>query len=69
MREIKSYKVEMYSTYRILKLRKEWRWRVKASNGQIIGSSSESYVNKEDCEYNIKSLGKSLASFKVLIYN
>ena len=26
----------------------EWRWRKKASNGEIIGASSEGYVNKKD---------------------
>jgi uncharacterized protein YegP (UPF0339 family) len=26
----------------------QWRWRLKASNGEII-ASGESYVNKQDC--------------------
>lgn len=63
MRKIKSYKVELYRTFRVKKLRYEWRWRVTADNGRIIGSSSESYVNKSDCEYNIKSLGLSLSNY------
>ena len=64
MKEIKSYKVELYqSIWNGVSLRKEWRWRVVASNGRVIGSSSESYVNKEDCIYNIKSLGKSLIEY------
>lgn len=28
----------------------EYRWRIKASNGQTIGSSSEGYKAKADCE-------------------
>jgi uncharacterized protein YegP (UPF0339 family) len=28
---------------------RQWRWRVKANNGKIIGASSESYWNKSDC--------------------
>jgi uncharacterized protein len=29
----------------------EYRWRLKATNGQIIGSSSEGYKAKADCEH------------------
>jgi len=31
---------------------KQWRWRRKASNGKIIGASSESYKARKDCEAN-----------------
>lgn len=27
----------------------EWRWRRVASNGRIVGASTESYKNKQDC--------------------
>ena len=27
----------------------EWRWRRVATNGNIVGASSESYINKQDC--------------------
>lgn len=27
----------------------EWRWRIIASNGRVIGVSSESYKKKSDC--------------------
>lgn len=27
----------------------QWRWRLKAANGQII-ASGESYINKTDCQ-------------------
>ena len=30
----------------------EWRWRLKAANGQII-AQGESYVRKEDCVHAI----------------
>lgn len=26
----------------------EWRWRIKAANGKIVGDSSEGYKNKQD---------------------
>ena len=29
-------------------VRSEWRWRLKANNGEII-ASGESYKNKQDC--------------------
>ncbi|WP_275548340.1 YegP family protein [Xanthomonas arboricola] len=27
----------------------DWRWRLKANNGQIIATSGEGYQNKHDC--------------------
>lgn len=26
-----------------------WRWRRTASNGRIVGASTQGYVNKSDC--------------------
>lgn len=37
--------------------KKEWRWRVTCSNGQIIGASSEGYKAKADCIANAKHFG------------
>ena len=34
-----------------------WRWRCTASNGRIVGASSEGYVNKADCIANAKRFG------------
>lgn len=33
--------------------RGEFRWRRKASNGQIVGASSEGYKSKADCQKNM----------------
>lgn len=33
--------------------RSEWRWRRTASNGQIVGASSEGYSRRSDCEANM----------------
>lgn len=64
-KEIKSYDVDLYRANVWFGLKKEWAWRVKASNGRIIGSSQpETYKNKSDAIYNIKSLGLSLSNFK-----
>lgn len=35
----------------------EWRWRRKSSNGRIVGSSSEGYVNRADCVKNAERSG------------
>lgn len=34
--------------------RGEWRWRRIASNGRIVGASSQGYRNRADCEANAK---------------
>ena len=36
---------------------KLWRWRRTASNGKIVGSSSQGYVNKSDCIDNARRNG------------
>ncbi|MEM8596358.1 MAG: DUF1508 domain-containing protein [Pseudomonadota bacterium] len=30
-----------------------WRWRRKATNGQIVGAACEGYASKSDCEANM----------------
>ena len=42
----------------------EWRWRFRATNGEIIAASSEGYVNKTDCSHGIE-LVKGSASASV----
>lgn len=27
----------------------EWRWRRTATNGRIVGASTEGYINRQDC--------------------
>jgi len=41
-------KYEMYRD-----TRGEWRWRLKAANGQIIATSGEGYSSKTSCEHGI----------------
>lgn len=36
---------------------KLWRWRRTASNGRIVGASTQGYVNKSDCIDNAKRNG------------
>lgn len=35
----------------------EWRWRRVASNGRIVGASSQGYQNKKDCIENAERHG------------
>ena len=37
----------------------EWRWNIKV-NGEIIGASSEGYINRQDCVDNIKNIKKRI---------
>jgi uncharacterized protein YegP (UPF0339 family) len=39
--------------------RGEWRWRKTHRNGQVIGASSEGYVNKADCQANANRKAKN----------
>lgn len=38
---------------------KEWRWRIIAANGKIIGDSGEGYKNKSDCLHGIDLVKKA----------
>jgi uncharacterized protein YegP (UPF0339 family) len=35
----------------------EWRWRRVAPNGNIVGASTQGYVNRSDCEDNARRNG------------
>lgn len=39
--------------------RNDWRWRLVASNGNIIANSGEGYKNKSACEDGIRSVQAS----------
>lgn len=44
--------VTQYETYQ--DSANHWRWRLVATNGQIIAVSSESYWNRSDCEHAVR---------------
>jgi uncharacterized protein len=47
--------VEVEMKYCIYKDAKgEWRWRLRAKNGEIIADSGEGYTSKANCEAAIK---------------
>ena len=45
--------------------KKEFRWRLKASNGLIIATSGEGYVAKADCEHGMELVKKEAAKAPV----
>ncbi len=36
---------------------RDWRWRRTATNGRIVGASTEGYINRSDCESNARRMG------------
>lgn len=34
----------------------EWRWRLRASNGNVVADSAEGYARREDCEHGISTV-------------
>jgi uncharacterized protein len=45
--------------------KKEYRWRIRAGNGRIIGMSDEGYDRKEGCRHAITLIKEGAASAKV----
>jgi uncharacterized protein YegP (UPF0339 family) len=53
-------------TFEIYKDRKEeFRWRLKAANGNILATSSEGYKAKADCQKGIDAIKAGAATAKV----
>ena len=44
----------------------EYRWRLKAGNGQVVASSSEGYKAKSDCEHAAELIRKGAARANVV---
>jgi len=37
----------------------EWRWRLRATNGNVVADSAEGYASREDCEHGIALVKQS----------
>lgn len=37
----------------------QWRWRLRARNGEVVADSGEGYVRREDCEHGIALVRQS----------
>jgi uncharacterized protein YegP (UPF0339 family) len=44
----------------------EFRWRLKAANGQVIATSGEGYTNKSGCENGIDSVKSNAPGAEVV---
>src|SRR5262249_49110214 len=60
MKDAEKLKFEVYQDNA-----KEYRWRVLATNGQNIGSSSAGYKSKADCEKSVDTIKKGAAKAEV----
>lgn len=65
MENIKTHPFEIYEVqvnrWNLLKkTQTQYRWRIRANNGKIVDASTESFVNRVDCEYNAKCSAKSI---------
>jgi len=58
--DVSKYKFEVYQDKA-----KEYRWRLKAPNGQIVAASSGGYKTKSDCESAIELIKKGAATAEV----
>jgi uncharacterized protein YegP (UPF0339 family) len=45
--------------------KKEFRWRLKAGNGQVIATSGQGYKAKADCQHAIEIIQRDAAKAKV----
>jgi uncharacterized protein YegP (UPF0339 family) len=45
--------------------KKEWRWRITARNGRIVGSSSEGYKRKSKAIANLKRIKEAVTRYLV----
>jgi uncharacterized protein YegP (UPF0339 family) len=46
-------------------VRKEYRWRLKAANGQVIATSGQGYKAKADCRHGVELVQKEAATARV----
>ncbi len=59
--DVSKYKFELYQDNR-----KEYRWRLKATNGQTVGASSEGYKEKADAEKAIDEIKQGAKDAEVV---
>jgi len=47
--------------------KKEYRWRLKAGNGQIIAAASEGYKKKGDADAAVDSMRAKIAKAEIIV--
>ena len=46
-------------------VKKEYRWRLRADNNEIIADSSEGYIYKSDCKHGIELVKEQAPGAKI----
>jgi hypothetical protein len=44
---------------------RQWRWKIKASNGKCIASANEGFYNRKDCEHNLKITMEAIQNYLI----
>ena len=44
----------------------EYRWRLRSSNGELLGISEEGFASKQSCQVSIESVRKAAATAQVV---
>lgn len=55
------WKFEVYEDQR-----GEYRWRLKAANGRIVGDSGEGYSTKSNAKQSAERAGRSIATARIV---
>jgi uncharacterized protein YegP (UPF0339 family) len=63
VKDISAYNLEVYESE---KKKDEFRWHIKAKNGQIVGASSGGYKSKADAEKVVEEVKKEAKDAKVV---
>jgi len=63
VKDISNYTFEVYESE---KKKDEYRWRIKAKNGQTVGASSGGYKSKADAEKVVEEVKKDVKDAKVV---
>lgn len=61
-----AHRVEFTQKFSLRSLKKEWRWRIVSESNlgrEIIGASTEGYIDKKDALYNLQSISSSVDNY------
>lgn len=65
---LSSWQVRYYLEFSVYRDEaREWRWRLKHANGEIMAASGEGYTRKASCLLAVKHLKQRLASAHVRV--
>lgn len=66
--KLRSWQVKYYMEFSVYRDEaKQWRWRLKHANGQIMADSGEGYKRKATCLRAVKNIKECLSNAKVKV--